>query len=188
MKRSFLDIRLWHKDYKMPTSKKAIKAIQNKTKKALIAEFVKSFHLTKAKVAANSIIAKDSTWFYDYCFANGTTLVLFAKWPVGIAIVNTSDYSYHYEVTNKQLKGFNASELKWYMSNKACNKYALLVTAHEAFIKCYKNENKNKPDFKQWKFCATKNSLYYINAKKEKYIVFIGTSEPQYTFCSCYKD
>ena len=32
MKRSFLDIRLWHKDYKMPTSKKAIKAIQDNYK------------------------------------------------------------------------------------------------------------------------------------------------------------
>ena len=182
----FLDCRLWHKDYK-PARLIAKKRIQQvEAKEYLINKFIKDFGLDKKTIITrNTIASGKNIWNYSVTHAKGTTMIMFAKWPIGIDAICIDDIPSIKNLASS--KYFNKQEKVWLSTHTTKRDFGLIWTAKEAVYKCVYNTTKKPMAFSQWNFSAEQGYFVYYKGK-DKYIVEIGTSEPKYIFCVCHKE
>jgi len=179
------DMRLWHKDYDDNLTGKKLRAQQNKAKKELVDEFVKTFGIIKKTLSEFSM--KDNqgnTWYYSTTHAKGTTMIMFAKWPIGIDCQANDSVPYDYLDISKY--HFNKSERAWLKKHNDPLFFLELWVSKEAFYKCYFIEKQKAPYFNKWRLITKHGNLAYTNGK-QIYGCEKGIGGNKYTFTICFK-
>jgi len=179
------DLRLWHKDYDDNLSGIKLRNQQTKAKKELVDEFVSNYGIIKKSVKKFSM--KDNqgnAWYYSTTHAKGTTMIMFAKFPIGIDCqANDSVPTDYLDLVKYH---FNKSEKQWLAKHNDPLFFLELWVSKEAFYKCYFMTYNKAPDFNKWKLKTIRGNLAYTNGK-QIYGCEKGIGGNKYTFTICFK-
>jgi len=179
------DQRLWHKDYDDNLTGLELRSQQNKAKKELVDEFVANYDINPKSLDKYSM--KDNqgnTWYYSTTHAKGTTMIMFAKWPIGIDCQANDSVPDDYLDLSKY--HFNETEKEWLDKHNDPLFFLELWVSKEAFYKCYYIEKGIAPDFNQWKLIEKYGNLAY-KCGNDIYQCQKGIGGNKYTFTICYK-